>query len=511
MAATSSATAKPSSFLARPQTILWLILGYFALSVILRLLRSDALQPDEAEQIFQSQYLLMGYGRQPPFYNWLQIGMFELVGPSILGLSLLKNGLLALTCIIFGLAARTVARDRDMAAAAMLGVLTMPATIVMVQRDLTHAIALFCFVALFLLTFFRTLTTPSLLAYLATGAIVGLGIITKYNFVILPLAAIIAALADADLRKRVFDWRLVPALAVAGLICLPHMLWVLHNLDAATSGTISAMHDDSSGNAFLDRITGLLSIIISALQGTIPTLIFFAIAFPGQIRSAWQAQNRWTRLTGITLLACLAIVAVIALGFGASSIRQKWLAPFLMLFPLYLCLKLDAAGIKAKIGLKRLTVAVLSVATLFIIYLLAASALGPRFGKQGKETVPYYAFVERVLEEHGNGRPTVIVTDNAALGGAARILVPEALLRLPADAAFRKDAFPPVKGSTLVVWTGEDPDVAVQSAPSAILDVLRESGTSADGAEPSTMSVPYQFSGGARSANFSYMWLPARP
>ncbi|MEB2846271.1 glycosyltransferase [Rhizobiales bacterium RZME27] len=509
MAATSSVSAKSSSFFGKPHTIFWLLLAYFVLSVILRLVRSDALQPDEAEQIFQSQYLLMGYGRQPPFYNWLQIGIFELVGPSILGLSLLKNGLLALTCIIFGLAARTVAKDRDMGAAAMLGVLTMPATIVMVQRDLTHAIALFCFVALFLLTFFRTLTKPSLLAYLATGVVVGLGIITKYNFVILPAAAIIAALSDADLRKRVFDWRLIPALVVAGLICLPHMLWVLHNLDAATSGTISAMHDDSSGNALFDRITGLLSIIISALQGTIPTLIFFAIAFPGQIRAAWQAENRWTRLTGITLIACLAIVAVIALGFGASSIRQKWLAPFLMLFPLYLCMKLDAAGVEARIGLKRLAIAVLSVATLFIVYLFAANALGPLFGKQGKETVPYYAFVERILAENGNERPTVIVTDNAYLGGAARILLPNALLRLPSERTLADATPTPAAGSTLVLWTGENPDAETQTPPTELMEMLANYGIAAD-APAKTMAVPYQFSGGAKSAKFSYMWLPAR-
>lgn len=505
MAATS-ATAKPSSFLARPSIILWLILGYFALSVILRLTRSDALQPDEAEQIFQSQYLLMGYSRQPPFYNWLQIGMFDLVGPSILGLSLLKNLLLALTCIIFGLAARTLLKDRDMATAAMLGVLTMPAIIVMVQRDLTHAVALFCFVALFLLTYFRTLTKPSLLAYLATGMVVGLGIITKYNFVILPAAAIIAALADAEFRKRVIDWRLIPALVIAGLICLPHMLWVLNNVETATAGTISAMREDGSGNALFDRVEGLLSIIISALQGTIPTLIFFAIAFPGQVRSAWQAQNRWTRLTGITLLVCLAIVAVIALGFGASSIRQKWLAPFLMLFPLYVCLKLDAAGVEARIGLKRLTIAVLSVTTLFIVYLAAANIVGPRFGKYGKDTVPYRAFVEKVLAENGNQRPTVILADSAALGGAARILVPDALLRLPEDTAFRKGATAPATGSTLVLWTGEDPDAPTQSAPSALVNVLGENGD----APARTMTVPYQWSGGGKTAIFGYMWVPAR-
>ncbi|MGE7370029.1 ArnT family glycosyltransferase [Neorhizobium sp. NPDC001467] len=498
------------AFFARPQAILWLILGYFALSVILRLIRSDALQPDEAEQILQSQYLLMGYGRQPPFYNWLQIGMFELVGPSILGLTLLKNLLLALTCIIFGLAARVAAKDRQMASAAMLGVLTMPAIIVMVQRDLTHAVALFCFVALFLLTFLRTLTRPSLAAYLATGLIVGLGTITKYNFVILPAAALVAALADAEFRKRVFDWRLIPALVIAVLICLPHMLWVLDHLETATSGTISAMHEDGSGNPLIDRLGGLASIVVSALQGTVPTLIFFAIAFHGRIGAAARAHSRWTRLIGLTLVVCLVIVALIALGFGASSIRQKWLAPFLMLFPLYLCLKLDAAGIAAEVGLKRLAIATLSVATLFVLYLFAANAIGPRLGRYNKETVPYRAFVERVLAESDSALPAVIISDDPYLGGAARILVPQALLRTPKDAALRQDAPAPTNGSTLLLWAGKATDGALQPIPPEVLALLGENAAVPHPAAIKTMRVPYQFSGGAKAADFSYLWIPAR-
>lgn len=510
MAATSP-TDKPTSFFGRPQNIAWLIVGYFILSVILRLLRSDALQPDEAEQIFQSQFLLMGYGRQPPFYNWLQMGMFELMGPSIAALSILKNLLLCLACGFFGLAARIVLKDREMAAAAMLGVLTMPATIVMVQRDLTHAVATFCFVALFLLAFFRTLTRPSLGAYLATGIFVGLGIITKYNFVILPVAAIIAALADAEMRKRIFDWRLAPALAVAALICLPHMLWVFGNLETATSGTIEAMREDGSGNALLDRVEGVLSIATSALEGAIPTLIFFAIAFPRQIRDVWQAQNRWTRLTGIILIASLAIVAVIALGFGASSIRQKWLAPFLMVFPLYLCLKLDAAGAKAQDGLPRLAVAVLSVAALFAVYLYAANALGPRFGKFGKETMPYRAFVARVLADSNNEHPAIFVSDATALVGAARILVPDARAILPGDGSLRNDLPAEPHGMALVIWTSAVADMASPTAPSALMKLLATNGQPVAEVPAKTLTVPYQFSDGAKSATFGYAWVPALP
>src|SRR5687768_13321807 len=88
----------------RPELVLWLIAAYYVLAIALRVLRSEALESDEAEQLVQSQFFLMGYGRQPPFYNWLQYGVIQLTGPSIFALSLVKNLLLFLCCAIYGLA-----------------------------------------------------------------------------------------------------------------------------------------------------------------------------------------------------------------------------------------------------------------------------------------------------------------------------------------------------------------------------------------------------------------------
>ncbi|MBW8792018.1 MAG: hypothetical protein JF594_31025, partial [Rhizobium leguminosarum] len=46
--------------------------GYFLLNIALRIALPHTLDLDEAEQSFYSQYLLAGYGSQPPFYNWIQ-------------------------------------------------------------------------------------------------------------------------------------------------------------------------------------------------------------------------------------------------------------------------------------------------------------------------------------------------------------------------------------------------------------------------------------------------------
>ncbi len=163
----------------QPGVIVWAVLAYFILCVIMRVLRSDSLQNDEAEQAFLSQMLLLGYGRQPPLYDWLQIGMNALFGLSVATLSALKNSLLFLCCIFYGLAARQVMEDRRLPLIAMLGLLMVPSISVLAQRDLTHAIATLCFVSLFLLAFLKTLDRPSLGSYILLGLTVGLGFLTN--------------------------------------------------------------------------------------------------------------------------------------------------------------------------------------------------------------------------------------------------------------------------------------------------------------------------------------------
>ncbi|MGO7544027.1 hypothetical protein ACC680_36750, partial [Rhizobium ruizarguesonis] len=72
-------------------------------------------------------------------------------------------------------------------------------------------------------------------------------LLAQYNFAILPAAALLAALADARLRPRIFDWRLVMTAAVALVSILPHLFWLKDNLDFATARTREKM--TASGHA----------------------------------------------------------------------------------------------------------------------------------------------------------------------------------------------------------------------------------------------------------------------
>ncbi|UIY30427.1 glycosyltransferase family 39 protein [Neorhizobium galegae] len=414
----------------RPDLILWLIAAYYVLAVILRVLRSEALESDEAEQLYQSQFLLMGYGRQPPFYNWLQYGVVQLIGPSVLAVALVKNLLLFLTCAVYGLAARVLLKDRRLVAIAMIGVIAMPAVSVMAQRDLTHAIATLFAVALFFYGFLKTLTRPTLWTYLLTGIAVGFGLIAKYNFVIVPVAAILAILPEPELRKRILDWRLIPALALTAVICLPHGLWMFGNLSEATAGTIKAMREDASGNPILDRLSGIGTLFVAILTGGLPVLAFFLIAFRQPLIDAWQATNQWTRVIGRTLAICLIAVGLIGLGFGATSISEKWLSPFLVLLPLYLCLKLDAAKAETSRSIPRLLFPVAVLALGFVVYIALGNVIGPMFGDYTKENLPSGPFVEQVVAERPGAKPAYVMTDDPYLAASSRLELPQARVLL---------------------------------------------------------------------------------
>jgi 4-amino-4-deoxy-L-arabinose transferase-like glycosyltransferase len=505
----SAVSTRIHKFLVRhPDVVIWLILGYFVLCVLLRVIRSESLQNDEAEQAFQAQMLLMGYGRQPPFYNWLQYGLVDLLGLSVATISLLKNGLLFLCCLFYLVAARMVINDRRLPFVAMLGVLAVPSVTILAQRDLTHAVATLCLVSLFLCALLHVLKRASLAGYLVLGVTVGIGIITKYNFVILPMAAVLAMLPDAEFRRRLFDWRVIPAVLVAVAIVTPHLVWVLYHLDLATTDTVKAMHEGASGDSVKDTIRGLISILKATAEGSVPVLLLFGLVFYRDIGAAWRAQNRWTRLVGGMIIASLVIVALIGIGFGASSIRQKWLSPFLLLLPLYLTLKLDAADRDMRKSVARMAPPILGIVTGFIVYLGLSNLIGPLIGDYGKEHIPYGPFLEQVMAERGE-RPSYIVSSDLMLAGNVRLPLPTVPVFIPGTPEPVSLEAVAHQGAGLVAWPAKPGDTDL---PDTVAPFLTAHGLVVDeSAGPRQTAVPYLFSGGRQTFTFGYAWVKQAP
>ncbi len=486
----------------RPYLLFALLGVYFVANVIVRLVLPHSLELDEGQQLFLAQWLSVGYDSQPPFYNWLQYGAEQLLGPTLASLSVLKNLVLFLSYLFFGLTAFMVLRSRDLAIIATLGLLTMPQVSFEAQRDLTHTVAVIFTSCLFLFSLVRAIRAPSLITYALTGLAIGLGMIAKYNFVLLPAAALLAMLAEPEFRRRLFDWRILLTAAIALIVVLPHGLWFLDHLDAATGRTIGKLTAEETTSRLSQIMTGLSSLALAFAGFAALTLVLFAIVFGRDMARALRASSPWSRLLGrIMLISGVALVAVVL--FGASNIKDRWLTPIYLVLPLYLCLKIEAAGLASERQLPRFLPIGLGLMVLIPLVLLVRIPVHGMIGKYEKINVPYAAAVAEILASDAN-RPSLILASDQQIAGNIRLNAPEIPVIIPGYEAFEKPFAFDVTHPLLVVWRNRGRES--MPLPDDVAEWLAAHGNLKVG-ETKTIALPYIFGREGDLYHFAYAFL----
>ena len=404
-----------------PQWVLLALGLYFLVNMLVRLALPNTLELDEAEQVFLAQFPSLGYGPQPPLYNWLQGAVFALTGPSILGLTLLKNSLLFLTYLFYALTARTVLKDGRSVALATLGLLFLPQMSFMAQQDLTHTVALLAATALFLYALLRALVQPTALGYALLGLSAALGFLAKYNLAILPLAFALAALFDRDLRARLADRRFLIAIVVGLVVTLPHLTWLAQHLGEATSGTLEKMTSDTETGALSALFRGIASFLMAILAFAALLVVLFAVIARRELDAIWKTSTPVTGLIGRAMLfsgACLVIVIALT---GATHIRERWLDPFLLVLPLYLALKIEAAGKIDRFWRPALVMLPLLVMVAIPLALWLRVEAADWTGRPTKLNIPSDRLAEDLKSEQDFG---AIVTSDRHLAGNLRLGLP---------------------------------------------------------------------------------------
>jgi 4-amino-4-deoxy-L-arabinose transferase-like glycosyltransferase len=409
-------------WMTRGQSLFAVLATYFLAQVVLRLCLPHGLELDEAEQTYFSQWLLSGYNSQPPFYNWLQYGTVQLFGMSLATLALLKNVLLFCSYLFFWLAARQVISDRRLAVIAALGLLTIPQVAFEAQRDLSHTVAAIFGSSLFLYALLRTLAAPSLAAFALLGAALGIGAITKYNFALVPVAALLAILANRDLRIKLLDWRLIVSAVVALAIVAPHALWLLDNFEAASSHTMRKMVGGDA-NMVLGMVRGLGSLALAAIGFAALTVVIIGVCYRERVAAILKSQNSWTRFTGRILVISLALIVLMILFGGVEKVRDRWLTPVLLITPLYLSLKIDAARLSLQPGIKRLWIAVAIIMVIVPGVLFGRVASARLTGNYPYPSIPFDRLAQEIAAKT-EGTKTVIVASDGQLAGNMRFNLP---------------------------------------------------------------------------------------
>lgn len=487
-----------------PSAVFLLLAAYFAVNFLVRMALPDSLERDEAQQILLSQWLSAGYDTQPPFYNWLQYALIQLTGPSVFAISILKNGMLFCAYLAYGLAARTVLKDRDLAIIATLSLLTIPQIAFEAQRDLTHTVAVVFAAALFLYGFLRTLAAPTALSYLVTGIAIGIGMIAKYNFALLPAAGLLAILFDRAWRQRLFDWRLVLTAAAALVIMAPHALWLLDHLALASGGTMDKLSDGSTGISS-QILEGLLSLVTAILGFSAVTVVVFAVVFRGDLWKALSAGSRWTALIEAMMAFFLLALLLLILFAGAAHIKDRWLTPLLLVLPLYLCLKIEAAGLGNALQLKRFAPVAAAIMIAVPAILFGRVAAAGLTGDYQKLNVPYDAFGQHIAAE--GVTPAVILTDDTHLAGNLRLQFPDVPVVSEDYGDFAPDIAWSAQAPVMVVWRNEDGSPA--AAPQALLADAARFGKGQAAAAPDLhrVELPYHYGRDGDRYSISYAWV----
>ncbi len=336
MSAISSETSRPLDRLwcrlAEPRPWAVFLLGYLALHLTLRLLLSDTLQLDDAEQLIQSQTLRLDYGNfQPPFYTWLLWAVFHFTGPQLWVLYVIRYAVIGLSFWLWHRVSRLLFDKPRWIVASATAWLLLGELGWKLHQGSTHTTLLTLALVMSLHAIVLLLREARLGHYLYLGLAVGLGMMAKYSYAGFVVLMLGAALTLPETRARLLRWPMLASLVLALLLMLPALL--------ALFWPETLVSERLQGETRY-RLAGLLGgdpgLLREGLRGALGFLAPLWLIYLGIWR--WGRAEAGTvvaRLLDRFHLAVLLAFLIAALFVSLDHLKVRWLHPFLLLVPFW--------------------------------------------------------------------------------------------------------------------------------------------------------------------------------
>ena len=388
--------------LGKQKRFIFLLISYFLLHVVVRTIISGSVEFDEAEQILFSQQFSLGYVTQGPLYEWFQKVVFVIFGLNVFSLALFKNFLFIISYLFIYKSARLIL-ESDIYAALSSGALLLTHTYSwQSMRQLTHSILVVALAAVTFYLFLRIIIRKETKLYLALGLFAGLGILSKYNYLIFIIALFLAALSIKDFRKSIIDKRLFWALIIVCLVTLPHIFWVFQNFSQTTLRLKEIQIDAAERNNFF----GLgFRVLATLIQFSFILLIFFPQALKKNSAHTGQDKQLKTFL-GRFFLISLAIVVSLIASFKIIDFEERWLQPIFFIFPIYFFLLIKNRNISGR-RVKFFIGAILFSGLMNLIMILVCTVFPDTFGHK-RIHYPVEKLSRAIRDETGFSRGLIL-------------------------------------------------------------------------------------------------------
>lgn len=300
------------------RSLLLILLPFFLVWGLVPGLLVESLPLDVVEGVYWGQEWQWGYYKHPPLPAW-GLYLFERalgdVGPFVLSQLCIA---LTLACI-WRLGCRVLDRQR-----AALGVLALMGVYFFTWPtiEFNHNVAQMPIWAAGVLLFHRGISHWRYSDWLLLGLVSGLGMLTKYSYIMLLAAMFLWLLTHPELRRGLLKPQPWLGVLLMALVFLPHLLWLIEheflpfNYAAARAEAAAATES---------RWLGPLKFLLVQVIDHLPLLIMLLLAGFWR-RACWQRPEPGTGFVFWIGLMPALLTALGALITGAGT-RDMWGAP----------------------------------------------------------------------------------------------------------------------------------------------------------------------------------------
>jgi len=399
---------------------LFLALIYLIIHVLIRVSFSETLQVDDREQVLYGQYLSLGYSMpQPPLYSWLSWAFFKFFGTNLFALTVLKYSLIYATYVFTWLLASKLFPDGSTKNLVFYSFFLMPSFFWHMHQGFTHTIILG--LSIMMTTFYLVALEENKQKsyYLYLGISIGIGLLSKYSFILFLLPILLASLISRDFRKIFLSKKFLITLLTVLFISGPHFFWLTNNYVEISQQASERLAIISNNLNFL---TPLWELSFSAIGFITP---LFLLLIPLIIKSIFTESRK--KLPSPTYkiflnfyLIILFFSLVLSIFYDIPKIKVRWLHPIMMLFPFWFFLKYSSQEYFAGFNKKIFYLSVIVISVLVLTIRVAQMTIGPELGYYSRVNFPVIETLKKIPTEISDN--SLIVVEDYTLFAHVMIL-----------------------------------------------------------------------------------------
>jgi len=438
------------------------LLAYLVLHVLVRLVVSDSLTADDAREALYGQTLAWGYqAPQPPLYNWVVWAAFQVLGVSVLALTVVKYAFLGAAYAFVYASARRLVPEGRLAALATFSLWLVAPINWTLHEALTHSVAGLAACAATFYALLRLEDRESLGAYAALGLALGLGLLSKFSVGVFAAALLLAALTLPPWRRRLLRPRALAGLAVAGAVILPYAWWFAGQDFRLLAMLRREVAGDPTDSYVAGVASGLYYVVRVSVYYLTPLWLVILVLLPEVYARRPGAPGGLGRpLLARFHLTVLGVLVAGALAGILAYLKFRWLIPAFFLVPVYAFSRLPADAPDVR-RLRRYALVLLCAELAVVAGIGLRVYAGRYFARASRFNAPYGEVAARMAAA-GFRRGTIVV-GVGTLAGNLRLHFPDSRVVFLENPTYVPPT--PGGGQCLVAWEGREaatvpPDLA---------------------------------------------------